>query len=263
MVVKASSNFVVSLIHVFINCFSFVHFYAYFDCCVTGHQKEGDCKEHGCNAYSIVALVILMIIHSIVLITCALRCVRQVYLGPMDTRKQVVKSLEKKHECIGHDPWVSPQRAYVQPLGIRWATLTRYRVIIYGILEILLQHFKKCISKHNQGQRACDPNPFIYEASREPPNGYPIIYLTYRVRTSNTTTNIEHRVLPAHSGPNWYKLQRSPLSVSHNLPHVQSTSNTITNIEHRVSPAHSGPNWYKLHRSCATIQLCLAHNGPS
>ena len=69
------SNFVVSLIHVFISCFNFVYFYAYIDYCVTGHRKEGDCKEHGCNAYSIVVLVILMIIQSIVLITCALRYV--------------------------------------------------------------------------------------------------------------------------------------------------------------------------------------------
>ena len=44
------SNFVVSLIHVFISCFNFVYFYAYIDYCVTGHRKEGDCKEHGCNA---------------------------------------------------------------------------------------------------------------------------------------------------------------------------------------------------------------------
>jgi len=59
----------------------------------------------GAMPYSIVALVTLMIIQSIVLITCALRCVSYVYLGPMDTRKQVVKSREKKHGCIGRDPY--------------------------------------------------------------------------------------------------------------------------------------------------------------
>lgn len=54
----------------------------------------------------------------------------------------------------------------------------------------------------------------------------------------------------AQTGTNF---KGAPLSVSHHLPHIQSTSNTITNIERRVLPAHSGPNWYKLHKSCATI----------